>query len=101
MSIFKFDAKDFCGLIIVLFLVTGCSTPELARPNVAIVSALPWQSGDTGFYFSLADRQQIVAEGVPDAYFVSTPRGYFLSELNEEKAAAILAQKRNSGVWKP
>lgn len=73
----------------------ACAHLPNAHPNIAVVHALPIQKGDDGLYYDDANKDELVYEGIPDSFFVSTPRGWYLSHLMLNRAADIRDAKRN------
>lgn len=84
-----------------ILLLTSCATPHLTEANVRVVAALPWQPGDTGFYFDNQNKALLESEGIPSSYFASTPRGWYMTQAQEIAAANIRAGKRNPQIWVP
>lgn len=83
------------ALCIAACSLTGCIHEPLARPEVATVFANTPQKGDEGFYFGPINKARLVAKGVPEAWFVKTPRGYYLTKDQEDQAAVIREKIRN------
>lgn len=90
------------ALVGVVILITLCSCASLpqAHSDYPIIHALPFQKGDVGFYFLAEDRDYMVKEGVPLSLFASTPRGWYLTRLQEIEAANIIHTTENPITWK-
>jgi hypothetical protein len=82
-------------------LLCACATPDLAWPTVATVHSEKILPGDKGQYYDDENKALLISESIPASWFVSTPRGWFLTESQVIQAADIRAAKRNPGVWSP
>lgn len=76
-------------------MLCGCVTPPLATRQVATVHASMWQAGDKGFFFNDENKGTLVQAGVPVGWFFLTARGWYLTEQQEEAAAAIVLRRDN------
>lgn len=79
----------------IIELLCGCASLPQAHSDYAAIHALPVQKGDVGFYFAAEDRDYMVKEGVPISLFASTPRGWYLTRLQEIEAANDIHDAEN------
>jgi hypothetical protein len=80
--------------------MAGCASIPQAHSDYPVIHALTVQKGDVGFYFATEDRDYMVKEGVPLSLFTSTPRGWYLTRLQEIDAANTIHTFENPVTWK-